>query len=351
MLAANTEIFMVLALSGAVLLLAEPERLGRAAWAGALIGVGCLFKQVAILTLALPLLGRRGLARTLAAGAGGAAALAGAALLLAATGSLDGLWHWSVERLVRGYGRSAWGDQVIGNITSGFLPFMGASIVQWLGAAAAMLRRPVALLVGWLGLSLISAVAGGHFFAHYFLQPLAPLSVLAALEIDRRGVGPWVKLLTAVPAIVCLGFGFVFEPVTETFGAPDPDYGVPVAWLREHTAPGDRIFVWGVYPTLYVLADRLPASRFVGFMRGAYRDRDAPIESGWDVGPEVWPALAADLAAHPPTVIVDTSTADYQGFAHYPMRRFPVLQALVERGYQLAATPGGVAMYVPSATP
>jgi hypothetical protein len=339
MLAANTELFMVLAVTGAVVLLVE----NRAFAAGALIAVAGLYKQIGLAMLLLALPAPR---RVAAAAAGCVAALGAAALLFAATGDFAGLLHWSIERLVRGYGQSAWGAQILGNIANGFLPFLGASIVVWVGAGLALARRPPAWLVAWLGLSLASAAAGGHFFAHYFIGPLAPLAVLAAVELDRRGVGRLVVLGTALPAVVCLGFGFVFEPVTETFGAPDPDYRVPAAWLRAHTEPDDRIFVWGLYPALYVLADRLPASRFVGFMRGAYRDRGAPVASGWDTGPEVWPALAADLAAHPPAVIADTAAAGYQGFAHYPMRDFPTVQELVDRDYVRAAAPGGVVMYV-----
>jgi hypothetical protein len=339
MLAANTELFMVLALSAAVLLLIQ----NRAFAAGALIALAGLYKQIAFVMLLLALPAPR---RVAAATAGVLAALAGAALLLAATGSFPGLLHWSLLRLVGGYGQSAWSAQILSNIANGFLPFLGASIVVWIGAALALRRRPPPLLVGWVGLSLATAAAGGHFFAHYFLVPLAPLALLAAVEIDRRGVGRLVVLGTALPALVCLGFGFVFEPITETFGAPDPDYRVPSAWLRAHTDADDRIFVWGLYPALYVLADRLPASRFVGFMRGAYRDRGAPVSTGWDTGPEVWPALAADLAAHPPAVIADTAAAGYQGFAHYPMRDFPIVQELVDRDYVRAAAPGGVVMYV-----
>ena len=146
----------------------------------------------------------------------------------------------------------------------------------------------------------------------------------------------------------------MFEPITESFGAPDPDFRVPVAWLRDHTAPGDRIFVWGNFSPIYVLADRLPASRFVGLMRGAERNKNVPPEVGWDTGPEVWPALAEDFARTPPAIIVDTSTADYMSFASYPLTRFPALAPLLH-DYRIVAVVDRVAMYArqpaASATP
>jgi hypothetical protein len=140
-------------------------------------------------------------------------------------------------------------------------------------------------------------------------------------------------------------FNLTFEPLTERFGAPSPDFREPVAWIRAHTQPDDRIFVRGNFSPIYVLADRVPASRFVGFMRGAERDHDAPPETAWDMGPEVWPALAADFAAHPPALIVDTATADYMSFGHYPIRRFPAVAALVDASYAPVAVVGGVTMY------
>ena len=346
MLAANTELFMMLCISGAVLLLVSeaPGWFWRTLVAGALVGVACLYKQIAVLTLALPLLVTPRLGRAAVAGLGCVLVLLAATVVLAATGSLAGLWHWCVERLVGSYGSSAWKGSLLGNLARGFLPFLATSIVVWIGAGTAVVRGAPLVLVAWLVLSGASAAAGGHFFAHYFLQPLAPLSVLAALAFRRMS---WpIVAGTTLPVAACFALAFVFEPITEAFGPPDPDYRVPVAWVRAHTEDSDRIFVWGVFPPMYVLAHRLPASRFVGFMRGAERSRDVPPEAGWDVGSEVWPALAEDFAAHPPAVIIDTSTADYMSFGHYPMARFPAMQALVDRDYLRAASPGGVSMYV-----
>ena len=345
MLAANTELFMMLCLSGAVLLLSDDRPwLLRTLAAGGLVGVAFLYKQVAVLTLALPLLVRPRIGRAIAAGIGCLLVLAAAVGVLAATGSLAGMWHWCVERLIGGYGSSAWKGSLLGNLARGFLPFLGVSIIVWIGAAIAIAKHREPVLIAWLAVSAISAAAGGHFFAHYFIQPLAPLSVLAAIGLPR--LGRPVIAATALPALACFIIAFFFDPITETLGRPDPDYRVPVEWVRSHTSAEDRIFVWGVFPPLYVLADRLPASRFVGFMRGAERSRNVPPEAGWDMGPEVWPALAEDFAAHPPRVIIDTSSADYMSFGNYPMRRFPAVEALVDRDYVRVASPGGVDMYV-----
>ncbi|HEX8114632.1 MAG TPA: hypothetical protein VF516_43175, partial [Kofleriaceae bacterium] len=180
----------------------------------------------------------------------------------------------------------------------------------------------------------------------------------AAIEVDHRlgdrlGARPGrlargVAALTALPAIGFFAFNLVFEPITESFGAPDPDFRAPAAWVRAHTGRDDRVFVWGMFAPIYVLADRLPASRFVGFLRGAERNRGVAPDTSWDTGPEVWPALAEDFARHRPAVVIDTATADYLSFGRYPIRRFPAVAALL-RDYRVAAVVDGVTMYVPAA--
>ncbi|HEX4421546.1 MAG TPA: glycosyltransferase family 39 protein [Kofleriaceae bacterium] len=367
MLAANTEIFMMLALSGMtwlVLVARDAPRLGRALGAlvagGALVAIASGYKQTAAVNLAVILAGviatRAWFARLVAAGLGFAAMIGVGALAVMTTTSLTAMWHWCVTQVVGKYGAGAWHGSVWHNIAVGLLPFIASSLLVWVAgaAAAARLRATSAgerIVWVWFALSLASSFAGGHFFGHYFIQPLAPLVVIAAIEIDRRVTGTtrrWVPRaaigLTALPAVAFFAFNLVFEPITESFGAPAPDFREPVDWVRAHTQPDDRIFVWGMFAPMYVLADRLPASRFVGFMRGAERNHNVAPEIGWDTGPEVWPALAEDFAAHPPAIVVDTSTADYMSFGNYPIHRFPEVEALL-RDYRPIAVVGGVTMY------
>lgn len=373
MLAANTEVFMMLALSGMTLLVLVARDAARLrtvlaalAAGGALIAIASGYKQSAALNLVVIAAGviatRAWLARLAAAGLGFAAMLGAGALAVAATSSLSAMWHWCVTQVVGKYGAGAWGGALWHNIAVGLVPFVASSLLVWIAAAARVprLRTTTAaerVVWVWLAISLASAFAGGHFFGHYFIQPLAPLSVLGALELDRRlAASPprWlarsVGTLTALPALGFFVLNLVFEPITESFGAPDPDFRGPVAWVREHTRPDDRIFVWGMFPPIYVLADRLPASRFVGFMRGAERNHDVPPEVGWDTGPEVWPALAEDFAAHPPAVVIDTSTADYMSFGNYPISRFPAVARLL-RDYRPVAVVDRVTMYVRAGAP
>jgi 4-amino-4-deoxy-L-arabinose transferase-like glycosyltransferase len=141
MLAANTEAFMMLPLAASVLLtleLADRVALRRLFYAGALVAVATLWKQVAALNVALvcvaalaarrhPLPARiRGAA---CAAAGFLAVLAVAALGLARVGALGGMLHWSIERVVVSYGADPkrlhrafisqvpWGDNYLSRIS------------------------------------------------------------------------------------------------------------------------------------------------------------------------------------------------------------------------------------------
>jgi len=104
------------------------------------------------------------------------------------------------------------------------------------------------------------------------------------------------------------------------------------------------VFVWGVWPALYVESDRLMSSRFPGFLRGFPRGSDLP-PNNWDTISDVWPLLQADLNANPPALIVDTAPAGWSDFSKYPMSNYPVLAELVASRYHMVRAIEGVVVY------
>jgi 4-amino-4-deoxy-L-arabinose transferase-like glycosyltransferase len=371
LLAANTELFMMLPLSASVLLMLRREWL----WSGALLAAAGAFKQVAAVNLllvpvALVLLEPRD-RRVVAFGrfAGGlAGGLALAAALLAATGSPAGFWRWTVQTLY-GYAATQWTPDLIWQrAKDSVVPFVGYMIVPWVAAIAYALRwRRLApaerLIVAWLVVSMLGSFAGGHLSWHYFIQAMGPLALLAGLAIDRglrvtrpaMGLPYSARLWVAGAALVGLsapmvGWGaydIVADPLTYDFGRPVPQHDNVAAYIREHSRPGDRVFVWGDWPALYVESDRLMASRFPGFLRGFTRGSGLP-PNNWDTAPDVWPELQADLAANPPALIIDTSPGNWSDFSMYPMRNYPVLADLVSSHYQQVASFAGVVIYARS---
>ncbi|MGH7764212.1 MAG: hypothetical protein ACREOM_07330 [Candidatus Dormibacteraceae bacterium] len=123
-----------------------------------------------------------------------------------------------------------------------------------------------------------------------------------------------------------------------------PQHEAVAAYIRDHTSPSARVFVWGDWPALYVESDRLMSGRFPGFLRGFARGIALP-PNNWDTAPDVWPLLQADLDADPPALIIDTAAAGWSDFSMYPMSSYPVLADLVAARYHAVATVDSVVIY------
>ena len=371
MIAANTENFMMLPLAASMWLIVRDERptVARAAGAGALIAVACLFKQVAAVNLGVVLLAlvtlpapratrspalASPLAGVVALSLGVAAVGGVVAAIFVAQGSLADALHWTVQRLLFSYGPSAWSgllahrlaDAAVsgGLFALATLPLCLAALVRLRDRA----ERPRAewLVVAWLPLSALGVAAGGHFSDHYFIQLLGPLAVLGGLGIARRPARAWNGAIALFAVAFMLVAAFV-DPMTlrPSWRRARRDYAALARAIDARTRPDERIFVWGNAPAIYVLADRLPATRFVGFLRGLRRSEGESPLHAWDAGPEVWPLVAADFARHPPALVVDTAPGNYREFGSYPIARFPALQALLAAGYVRDGEAAGAVLY------
>lgn len=359
LLAANTELFMMLPLTAAFLLMLRRQWM----WSGLLMVVAGAFKQVAaaevlLLPAGLLLLESRGTraGATLRFGAGIVIGLAAGVTALALTGSLVGFWRWTVEPLV-GYAAGNWTPSVIlSRARDSLVPFVVDMAVLWIAALSAIIRwprlRPLErLAVAWLAVSFLGAIAGGHWSWHYFIQVMAPLALLAGLAIDRaldtqarRWVAAVVVIGLVVPATWWAAFNVRSDPLTYDWTPPIAQHQQVADFISAHTKPGDRIFVWGDWPALYVESDRDMAGRFPGFLRGFARGSGLP-PNNWDTAPDVWPELQSDLAHDPPALIIDTSAAGWSDFGPYPMSGYPVLSDLVASSYHPIATVDGVVVY------
>jgi len=356
LLASNTEIFMMLPLTASVLFMFRRQWL----WCRLLLVAAGAFRQSAAINVVLVAVGlwwleppdRR--VRSTALFAGGiAAGLAGGAVLLALTGSLSGFWRWTIETLT-GYASTNWTPALVWvRAKDSIVPFVVGGAVFWIAAVALATRwRSIdltrRLVVLWLAVAMAGSLAGGHLSWHYFIQAMGPLAVLAALAFEhfhlRRMVAAAAIAGIAIPAFAWWAFDLTADPLTYDFAAPVPQHQAVADYIAAHTSPGDRVFVWGDWPTLYVESDRKMSSRFPGFLRGFARGSGlAP--NNWDTAPDVWPLLQADLQANPPALIVDTAAAGWSDFSAYPMSSYPVRASLVASDYHQAATVDGVVIY------
>jgi Dolichyl-phosphate-mannose-protein mannosyltransferase len=356
LLATNTELFMMLPLVASVLLMLRRRWL----WSGLLLVAAGAFRQVAAVDVFLAVAGilwlepaeNRWRAAALFAG-GIVAGLAAGALALLLTGSLAGFWRWTVSSLY-GYASTNWIPSFVWlRAKDSIVPFLVDMAVLWIAAIALATRWrhldiKERLVVVWLAVATVGSVAAGHLSWHYFIQAMGPLAVTAALAFERltlrRSVVAVAALGILVPAVGWWAYDLGADPLTYDFSAPVPQHEAVAAYIRDHTTPGQRVFVWGDWPALYVESDRLMASRFPGFLRGFARGSTIPPDN-WDTTPDVWPALESDLNAHPPALIVDTSAAGWSDFSMYPMSNYPVLADLVASRYHEVARVDGVVIY------
>jgi hypothetical protein len=362
LLAANTELFMMLPLSASVLLMFRRQWLR----SGALLVAAGSFRQVAAINLLLVPLAvvllepspRR--IRALSAFAGGVAvALVAGAALLAATGSLAGFWAWTIGTLY-GYASLNWTPALVWmRSRDSIVPFVLSAVVVWVAGVAFAWRwkrlpPPSKVVVGWLAVSIPGSIAGGHLSWHYFIQVMGPLALLAAFAIDQALQTPrrrWVAAASiaglAIPMIGWGAFDLVADPLTYDFQPPLPRHQAVAEYIRTHTRPEDRVFVWGNWPALYIESDRPMASRFPGFLRGFARGSGLP-PNNWDTSAAVWPALQEDLTRNPPALIVDTAAAGWSDFSAYPMSNYPVVADFVTSSYHPVATIDRVVIYAPN---
>jgi 4-amino-4-deoxy-L-arabinose transferase-like glycosyltransferase len=356
LLAANTELFMMLPLCGSVLLMLRRQWF----WSAALVAAAFAFRQSAAVNVVLLALGVFWLEPSpariralIAAALGGIAGLLLTVGLVALTGSLPGFWRWTIGTLV-GYASNSWSPGVVlPRARDSLLPFVVDNAVLWIAAVAIATRwrsmsAGIRLAAVWLVIAMAGSLAGGHLSWHYFIQAMGPLAVLAAIAFDRfrlpRVVVAAAIAGIAIPAVAWWAFDLRADPLTYDFAAPVPQHEAVSAYIAQHTSPSDRVFVWGDWPALYVESDRVMATRFPGFLRGFARGSGAP-PNNWDVASDVWPELRSDFDAHPPALIVDTAPADWSDFAGYPMSNYPVIGEIVARDYHRVDVIDGVVIY------
>jgi hypothetical protein len=207
----------------------------------------------------------------------------------------------------------------------------------------------------WLCTSALAVSAGGRFFGHYFHLILPPLCLLAA----PRLLAGWRKgrvfrvalvLLCALPPLVFFALASFARPVAAALDETEPDYADVAARIAALAPAGERVFVWGNSPQLYLLAQRPMGSRFsfCNYMTG--ESPGTPTETGRKDAdanqlPAAWDMLFADLEARRPALFVDTAAAGWDGYGKFPVARYPRLSAYLEQHYHKVEIRQGVAIY------
>jgi hypothetical protein len=216
---------------------------------------------------------------------------------------------------------------------------------------------PPSVMLGlfWLATSAVAVASGGRFFGHYFHLVLAPLCVLAApgfcrIWLTSRALRAALVALCALPALFFFGLATVGRPLAAAWDQREPPYEEVAARIDALTAPGERIFVWGNSPQLYVAARRPLGARFsfCNYMTG--ESPGTPTETGARSAdanqlPGAWDMLLEDLERRRPSLFIDAAAAGWDGYGKYPLARYTRLRAYVERRYRPVETVAGVVVY------
>ncbi|MYX22055.1 hypothetical protein GTY77_18615, partial [Streptomyces sp. SID8380] len=199
-----------------------------------------------------------------------------------------------------------------------------------------------------------AAVAvGWHFYGHYFLQLTPPLALdsLWLVDITRRsgtggrrstrGGGPARTASVLVAgALVAAG---AWTAAAVRSAPPGMTKVVHVATaVEERTAPGQRVFQWGMHPEIYWLSGRKPASRYLtaGLLTNFSGGGDPARVGRRYAVPGAWDRFRRELAASPPCLVVDDSAG-----TPYRLADYPELRNLLTRDYRRVATVDGARLY------
>ena len=178
-------------------------------------------------------------------------------------------------------------------------------------------RRETGLVALWGLASLVATFAVRQVVPAHFLQTVPPLAVGAALALtnpterllarDERGR---VEARSAVLVLLALVFvaAFVYAErraylaqVSRKDLSTDQAAERVADMIRDHTMPGHSIYVWGVGPQVYVLADR-PAAHRMFYNR--------PLNVAWLVreffGEGIFEEIYWKLVREQPVFIVTT---------------------------------------------
>jgi 4-amino-4-deoxy-L-arabinose transferase-like glycosyltransferase len=207
------------------------------------------------------------------------------------------------------------------------------------------------ILFWWAFWSFAVLWVTGTFYWHYFLQIIAPFSVLAAygivaawrlakslpplLRFVTRGV--WAILLVVMFIIFVktdYKYFFSYTPVEQTLfqhnfldGVPD-GYGVHniflqqiAYYIRDNTDPTETIYVWGIAPQIYFLAQRKAATRYICNSNMSFLVTNNSLKALKAYAPTVM----EDMKRSPPAYVVQI----------FPLEGFPELRTFVQDQYMV----------------
>jgi hypothetical protein len=246
--------------------------------AGALGGAALLMKQSGFDGLAAALVvALRGAGRRPERLGRGALVVAGAALPLAVAGlhgaALGFREYWRAVagyRLAAGPSVSERAAELAGSLDLAAADLLPLALVAAAGAVCARAGGGGGPMFAWVGAAFLGFHVGGAYWAHYYMQLLAPLSLLAGVAIaavPRMVLRTLVAMFAVSPTLILLARLAVADgerrlDVVPSQRPAERDERVAL-YLRRRTSPDDRIYVLVSRPNVYFVAGREPPTRYL----------------------------------------------------------------------------------------
>jgi 4-amino-4-deoxy-L-arabinose transferase-like glycosyltransferase len=374
--AANTEVFMLLPLTAAMLASWYAVERASLAWAfgaGAFAAAAVLFKQVALSNLVFHLLVVTWLSRRRVAGAtllllGTLCVLLPVCAYFAIHGAWDDFFDATVGHNLRYatrlrlalYPQAFW--TYFKPCLRSFWPIVLLAAAQigrrvlrvgcWVRDSHAesqpptpALRDPSSLVLAWLGASFLGTASGGFFRPHYFIQSIPPVALLAGMAVgsmELRRLGASLRFaIRAAPvataiAIGMLAYGWYYQPgdveakTRRLYGTnavlESPAVG---RFIAAHSGVHDSVFILGSEPQILYYAERKSASRYIFVY---------PLTGPFpDVRERQHAALREITDAAPRFIVTVSEPYSFLADPNAPTDLTDALAALVKQSYQLAA--------------
>lgn len=208
----------------------------------------------------------------------------------------------------------------------------------------------------------------GRPIGHYIIMVLPPLcllggkviqSLFSSWDFSIKFYNPMAlfKSLAKIFLVIFIIFG-IFSPLKKYSGylisswdeyvhkkrptnAFSEELRTLTAYIKKNTSEQEKIFVWGYYPEIYVLSDRMPASRYFNcnFLTGLipWTNFIIGLDTSYAIIPGTWEILMEELKDNKPAYIVDTTYAGWGGYIKYPLEKFPELYNFIKDNYVLDA--------------
>jgi hypothetical protein len=140
------------------------------------------------------------------------------------------------------------------------------------------------LILIWFPFSLFAALLSSRPYPHYLLQAIPPLALGWGLVLEKNSKERIIPLVFSLLLTFSFfwfkfwhypNFSYYVNFYQFAFGQkPKEEYFnyfsnqakflyQTSTYLKLHTTPEQKIFLWGNQPSVYALADRLPATRFI----------------------------------------------------------------------------------------